>query len=99
MSSAVAIQNPNDKGVDVRVVRRRGWLSFTKVNERLHVGASSSGTVQVPKGTYVIRYKFSDSDRVWEGDPFTLEDECVAQITLEATPRGNYGTRPAGGKL
>lgn len=54
--------------------------------------------VGVPKGKYHIRYRVGSGD-VWQGDSFSLEEGSEAQITLVRVSDGNYGVRPAGGKL
>ena len=98
--SQVMIENPNDKSVDVRVIGKSGgWIFGSKTDQRLHVNASSSGMVVVPKGKYYIRYRFADSNAVWEGDSFSLDDDTTAKITLQAMAGGNYATRPAGEAL
>ena len=97
--SAVVLQNPNDESVQVRVLRKRGLFSLTRVDKALTVGPSSSGSVEVPPGRYYIRYKFSGSSGVWEGDPFQLDAGCAAQITLQRMAGGNYGVKPASGSL
>ena len=95
----VVIQNPNDKAVDVRVVGKGGFLGFGKTDRSLHVGASSSGSVEVPKGSYTVRYRFTGETNVWEGDSFTLDAEAGAEITLQRVSGGNYGVRASGTTL
>jgi hypothetical protein len=97
--SMVMIQNPNDKGVKVKVVGKGWFLGLGAVSEEVNVGPSSVGSVEVLKGKYHIRYKFSDDSSVWEGDPFQLDAESAAQITLQAMAGGNYGIKRSSGGL
>lgn len=97
--ATILIQNPNDTSVDVRVLKKGGFFGLGKVDELIHVSASSFGSLSVPEGKYSIRYKYVDSDSVWEGDSFSVDESATAQITLQMRSDGNYGVRPVSGHL
>jgi hypothetical protein len=96
--ATIVIENPNTEPVDVRVLGKSGFLGLSKQDHRMHVGSSSLGSVEMPPGTFYIRYKYKNST-TFEGDPFSLEKDSAVKITLVASPSGNYGIRASGEDL
>jgi hypothetical protein len=84
---AKEIALPNEYNAQVNL--RSGSQSVN-----LSVAAQSSGSVQLPDGTYQVFFQFSDRPgQRFQGDDVSLHGN-VAEIQLVSVVGGNYGLRP-----
>jgi hypothetical protein len=85
--NTLRVTNPNEYSAQVD-------LRSGSQTANLSVAAHSTGSVQLPDGTYQVLFQFSDQPgRRFQGDDVSLHGN-IAEIQLVNVLDGNYGLRP-----